>query len=399
MKFTVDDTKKSFAIALARASDISPRFGGKGLFNPALACVRIEAIKPDIVKIMGTDSYSYVVALARVDVETEGECVVSAHKTSRFIFSKPGELKISAAKVRMTITTPNGSKAVVDRYVGKGGLPATPQIPLGVTRHTIRGEVLKKLMHVRTMANTKMGASGYLTGVLLEITGDKIFSCALNGYCFGISWFPYQTDWSGKFLLHHTSARQIIKLVNNDDDIHLYIDGNKLYVVSEYYYLVCQAVHGVDSFPMEQVKKFLEFEMDMSASFVSYKLVDALNAAKDIAEDVDTSVKRVEVRRMRFKIGEESAIIATSEESQTGYAEYVLGVKKFSGTPKEIVIDSQYTGNLIESLKYLEDSMLIIGDKGITTNIDINVGIKDYWAFFSSEQSNTLYGMAGVKEK
>lgn len=188
---------------------------------PVLAGVRIEADETGVVQLSSFDYEVSARSEIAADVAEKGTVLVSGRllaEISRALPAKPVDVVLEGTKVSVTCGASRFSLLTmpVEDYPA---LPAMPDV-IG----TVAGDVLTEAVSQVTVAASRDDTLPLLTGVRMEIEGEKITLLATDRYRLALrelTWRPAGTDISTVALVRARTLSDAARSLGGSDEVTL----------------------------------------------------------------------------------------------------------------------------------------------------------------------------------
>ena len=237
MKFTCSRTDLSNAVTCVQ------RAVATKASTPSLEGILIKAYDSNL-NLSGYDLEIGITTDLEVQIDTEGEIVVSAKLFGDIIRKLPEEVVTIETDERMVtyITSGNASYQIV-------GLSAAeyPDLPKfeETDKIVINGGILKDMIRQTIYAVSDNTSKPIYTGSLFEIK-DKIMTIvAIDGYRMAIRKEQIDSDSENSFVIPRKMQGEVLKLItDNEGDIELLIGQRHVSFKVDNYYVISRLLEG-----------------------------------------------------------------------------------------------------------------------------------------------------------
>ena len=386
MKFTCDS--KVMAYALNKCASLTK----KSTTYPAISNVLIE-VSDNLIKISSTDVSTYVTfSIAPTSVTSTGSALVDAKTIAAFVSAKEGSIEAhltGANKLMMK----NGSLKV-SLVQSATDLPAAPALPKELLT-TISGKSLSEVLAISFMA-TQDDYSNALSGTMVTLGNDHLFSMAASSGRFGYSWSPIKYNGDvAKFLLPPSATRLLPYYLYDDDSVDIYIgQNNKMHFVTSRFTMSCSQIAG--KFPDEHIVKAANAPLLSSANIPTGELGRALEMSIVMADGIDD--RKYQRILFDFDIDYGLLNLSTAAENEIGQLDWPIAIKSHTGENFSFWLYSGFIADVLKAVKRVSDKNIfadLVGEQTITLGKGKSVvdGGTDL-AYFTSTEINAIFGIA-----
>ncbi len=183
-----------------------------------------------------------------------------------------------------------------------------------------------------------------LTGVLFDITGEKMTLVALDGFRMAVRWKGIMNDNSFKAVIPGKSLSEVGKILNdNEEPVSIYFTKNHILVQIAETIVVSRLLEG----EFINYKQIIPSDYKIKVNVSADKLMDSCDRAALFAKDSSNNM-------IKFEILDELMIIMSN--SQNGDVHEELKIKK-EGSDIEIAFNAKY---FMDVLKVIESEEITI---------------------------------------
>lgn len=319
---------------------------------PILEGVLLEA-KNGKLKLTGTDLEIGIETTINVDVILPGRIVISSRMLGEIVRKLPDsdiemELKdnnIVYIKCENSHFKINGMTA--DEF------PELPQVKkengIVLPQNKLREMIKQTIFSVSTDEIRPI-----LTGVLFEVTGDKVSMVALDGFRMAVKSCSVINDTTFKSVIPGKSLSEIGKILEDTEDaVNIYFSKNQILVQMKDTIVISRLLEG----EFINYKQIIPSDYKIKIIVETAKLVESCERAALFARDSNDN-------KIKFEINDD--IMSIKSNSQNGDVQEELKIKK-QGEDIEIAFNAKY---FMDVLKVLESEELTIE---FTTNISPSI--------------------------
>lgn len=304
-------------------------------------------------KLTATDLEIGIETVLNADIIEPGKVVLSSRIVGEIVRKLPdSDIEIETTEKNFVCIKSNGSNFKVVT------LPHNeyPELPVVKKENgiTLKQNVMKDMIRKTIFAVSSDEVRPILTGVLFDVSGEKMTVVALDGFRMAVKWNSIINDNSFKAVIPGKTLSEIGKILNEKEDAaNIYFSRNHIQVQIEETIIVSRLLEG-EFINYEQILPS-EYKIKIKAS--SKALLEACERAELFARDSSNNMIKIEIN---------DDIMIIMSNSQNGNAKEEIKVQK-EGNDIEIAFNAKY---IIDVLKVIESEEITME---FTTNISPSI--------------------------
>jgi DNA polymerase-3 subunit beta len=253
---------------------------------PVLNMILIEAQKKQTT-ITATNLYTSIIYNILCEVKEEGSILIPCRTISDIVRELPseGDIIISNKKDLIIIEYPNGSYEIPG--MSKEDFPALPVIEKDKKVLTIKQQDLLDMIQRTIYAVSNDEVRYVLNGIYFIIEENKLFLVATDGRRIALFKKEVKNEKKSSCIIPTKTLFELLKNLDGDEDIDIYIQDNIVNFKSKYMSIVSQLIEG--HFP--KYKQVIPKECKEKIKINKEKLLNSLRRALVLTSDKYNSVK------------------------------------------------------------------------------------------------------------
>jgi DNA polymerase-3 subunit beta len=319
---------------------------------PILEGILFDA-KNGKLKLTATDLEIGIETLSSVDVIEPGKIVLSSRMIGEIVRKLPdADIEIETAERNLVYIKSEGSNFKIvtlpcDEY------PELPAVKKE-TGITLKQNVLKDMIRKTIFAVSSDEVRPILTGVLFDVSGDKLTMVALDGFRMAVKQNKILNDNNFKIVIPGKTLSEIGKIINeNEEAVNIYFSKNHIQVQIEDTIIISRLLEG----EFINYKQIIPEEYKIKVKVSSNTLMEACDRAALFARDSSNNM-------IKFEINEDLMVIMSN--SQNGDVHEEVKIQK-EGNDIEIAFNAKY---FIDVLKVIDGEEITIE---FTTNVSPSI--------------------------
>ncbi|MFZ5353896.1 MAG: DNA polymerase III subunit beta [Bacillota bacterium] len=319
---------------------------------PILEGILFEA-KNGKLKLTGTDLEVGIETVIDVDVIVPGKIVLSSKIAGEIVRKLPdSDVEIEAVgNNTVNIKCENSKFKII-------GLSAEefPELPTVKKDNgiTLSQNVLRDMIKHTIFAVSTDEIRPILTGVLFEVTGEKVSMVALDGFRMAVKWCSIINDKDFKAVIPGKSLSEIGKILNDTEEtVNIYFSRNQIMAHIGETIIVSRLLEG----EFINYKQIIPSEYKIKIKVNTNNLIESCERAALFAKDSSNNM-------IKFEIIDDNMMIQSN--SQNGDVHEEVKIKK-DGNDIEIGFNAKY---FLDALKVIESEEVEIE---FTTNISPSI--------------------------
>lgn len=319
---------------------------------PVLEGILFDA-KNGKLKLTATDLEIGIETVSNVDVIEPGKIVLSSRIVGDIVRKLPdADIEIETTERNLVCIKSEGSnfKIVTLPY------EEYPELPIVKKENgiTLKQNVLKDMIRKTIFAVSSDEVRPILTGVLFDVSGDKLTMVALDGFRMAVKWNGIINDNVFRAVIPGKTLSEIGKILNeNEENVYIYFSKNHIQVKIEETIIVSRLLEG----EFINYKQIIPSEYKIKVKVSSNILMEACDRAALFARDSSNNM-------IKFEINDDLMVIMSN--SQNGDVHEKLKIQK-EGNDIEIAFNAKY---FIDVLKVMEGEEITIE---FTTNVSPSI--------------------------
>ena len=309
---------------------------------PILEGILFEAANGKL-KLSSTDLEIGIETTINVDVIEHGKIVVSSKIVGEIV------RKLPDSDIEIETTDNNSIHIKCEKSNFKiMGLPSDefPDLPVIKKENgiTLSQNIFKDMIRQTLFAVSTDEIRPIITGVLLEIVGEKITMVALDGFRMAVKWHSIINDKNYKAVIPGKTLSEISKIIEDKEEaVNIYFSKNQVMIQIEDTIIVSRLLEG----EFINYKQIIPSEYKINVKVNKEKLEDSCERAALFARDSSNNM-------IKFEITDENMVIKSN--SQNGDVNEVVDIKK-EGNDIEIAFNAKY---FIDVLKVINGNEINI---------------------------------------
>ncbi len=319
---------------------------------PILQGILFDA-KNGNLRLTATDLEIGIETVAGVDVIEPGKAVISSRIIGDIVRKLPdSDIEIETMEKELVNIKSNGSNFEVFT------LPYSEYPELPVVRRekgiTLKQNELKDMIRKTIFAVSSDEARPILTGVLFDISGDRLTMAALDGFRMAVKWNPIINENDFRAVIPGKTLSEIGKIIGEkDEEASIFFSKNHIQVKIENTIIISRLLEG----EFINYKQIIPTEYKIKVKVSSNALMEACDRAALFAKDSSNNMIRIEIN---------DDIMTIMSNSQSGNVREELGIQK-EGNDIEIGFNATY---LMDVLKVIEEEEITID---FTSNVSPSI--------------------------
>jgi len=319
---------------------------------PILEGILFDA-KNGKLKLTATDLEIGIETVSNVDVIEPGKVVLSSRMVGDIVRKLPdADIEIETAEKNLVCIKSEGSnfKIVTLPYEEYPELPVVKK-ENGIT---LKQNILKDMIKKTIFAVSSDEIRPILTGVLFDVSGDKLTMVALDGFRMAVKWNGIINDNNFRAVIPGKTLSEIGKILNeNEENVNIYFSKNHIQVQIGETIIVSRLLEG----EFINYKQIIPSEYKIKVKVSSNMLMEACDRAALFARDSSNNM-------IKFEINDDLMVIMSN--SQNGDVHEELKIQK-EGNDIEIAFNAKY---FIDVLKVIDGEEITIE---FTTNVSPSI--------------------------
>lgn len=319
---------------------------------PILEGILFDA-KNGKLKLTATDLELGIETLSGVDVIEPGRIVLSSRIVGEIVRKLPdADVEIETVENNLVyIKSESSSFKIVSLPHEEFPELTSVKKENGIT---ITQRAFKEMIRQTIFAVSTDEIRPILTGVLFDITGDKLTMVALDGFRMAVRWNGIINDNNFKAVIPGKSLSEVGKILNdNEEPVNIYFTKNHILVQIEDTIVVSRLLEG----EFINYKQIIPSDYKIKVKVSSDKLMDSCDRAALFAKDSSNNM-------IKFEIADDLMIIMSN--SQNGDVHEEVKIQK-EGNDIEIAFNAKY---FMDVLKVIESDEITIE---FTTNVSPSI--------------------------
>lgn len=319
---------------------------------PILEGILLEA-KNGKLKLTGTDLEIGIETTINVDVIVPGRIVISSRMLGEIV------RKLPDSDIEMELKDNNIVYIKCENSHFKINGMTADEFPDLPTVNKENGIVLsqnklKEMIRQTIFAVSTDEIRPILTGVLFEVSGDKVSMVALDGFRMAVKSCSIMNDTTFKSVIPGKSLSELGKILEDTEDVvNIYFSKNQILVQVQDTIVISRLLEG----EFINYKQIIPNDYKIKISVEIAKLVESCERAALFARDSNNNM-------IKFEINDD--IMSIKSNSQNGDVQEELKINK-QGEDIEIAFNAKY---FMDVLKVLESEEITIE---FTTNISPSI--------------------------
>ncbi|MDD4503522.1 MAG: DNA polymerase III subunit beta [Clostridiaceae bacterium] len=319
---------------------------------PILEGILFDA-KNGKLKLTATDLEIGIETVSNVDVIEPGKVVLSSRMVGDIVRKLPdADIEIETAEKNLVCIKSEGSNFKIvtlpyDEY---------PELPVVKKENgiTLKQNILKDMIRKTIFAVSSDEIRPILTGVLFDVSGDKLTMVALDGFRMAVKWNGIINDNNFRAVIPGKTLSEIGKILNeNEENVNIYFSKNHIQVQIGETIIVSRLLEG----EFINYKQIIPSEYKIKVKVSSNMLMEACDRAALFARDSSNNM-------IKFEINDDLMVIMSN--SQNGDVHEELKIQK-EGNDIEIAFNAKY---FIDVLKVIDGEEITIE---FTTNVSPSI--------------------------
>ena len=319
---------------------------------PILEGILFDA-KNGKLKLTATDLEIGIETVSNVDVIESGKVVLSSRMVGDIVRKLPdADIEIETAEKNLVCIKSEGSNFKIvtlpyDEY---------PELPVVKKENgiTLKQNILKDMIRKTIFAVSSDEIRPILTGVLFDVSGDKLTMVALDGFRMAVKWNGIINDNNFRAVIPGKTLSEIGKILNeNEENANIYFSKNHIQVQIGETIIVSRLLEG----EFINYKQIIPSEYKIKVKVSSNMLMEACDRAALFARDSSNNM-------IKFEINDDLMVIMSN--SQNGDVHEELKIQK-EGNDIEIAFNAKY---FIDVLKVIDGEEITIE---FTTNVSPSI--------------------------
>jgi len=304
-------------------------------------------------RLTATDLEIGIETVLNADVIEPGKVVLLSRIIGEIVRKLPdSDIEIETTERNLVCIKSNGSNFEVVT------LPCNEYPELPVVRKekgiTLKQNVLKDMIKKTIFAVSSDEARPILTGVLFDISDDKLTMVALDGFRMAVKWNSIINDNKFKAVIPGKTLSEIGKILSEkEEDVNVFFSKNHIQVRIEDTVIVSRLLEG----EFINYKQIIPLEYKIKVKVFSNSLMEACDRAALFARDSSNNMIRLEIN---------DDVMTIMSNSQSGNVHEKLSIQK-EGNDIEIAFNATY---LMDVLKVIESEEITMD---FTTNVSPSI--------------------------
>jgi DNA polymerase-3 subunit beta len=364
MRFSCESSKLAYAVNkcsyLASANKTNPITRGV-LLDVGTDRLTVSASDP-----LASSTITY--NIDDVIVEEAGKECVDAKSLSAFLSVVSGATRCYSKEHKLLFTA-GSSKISLNRMSTQNFPrifnPADVLSPSAV----LTGGALKSIFSISFMVDVSDYAFPVLSGVMLSVDDDTIYSMAASTGRLGYAWHKIKSGSTDQFLLPLVSANLLPMITYDDDSLNIYIEGGKIFFVTDRFTLVSAQLAG--EYPHDRIREILTKDYPNEFSVGGKDISEKLRASLVLsANESKANLRRITINN---DVDYNLVGITTQAESEIGQMDWSIVGKDLRGLGFRINLLAKNTDDIISAIDKASKTSLfaeLVGQSTIKVAID-----------------------------
>lgn len=319
---------------------------------PILEGILLEA-KNGKLKLTGTDLEVGIETTINVDVIIPGRIVISSKILGEIVRKLPdSDIELELKENNLVYIKCENSQFKINGMTADEfpDLPAVKkENAIVITQNRFKEMIRQTIFAVSTDEIRPI-----LTGVLFEVTGDKVSMVALDGFRMAVKNCSVMNDSSFKAVIPGKSLGEIGKILDDTEEaVNIYFSKNQILVQVQDTIVISRLLEG----EFINYKQILPSDHKIKIKVPTSQLIESCERAALFARDSSNNM-------IKFEINED--IMSIRSNSQNGDVQEELTISK-QGEDIEIAFNAKY---FMDVLKVIESDVITIE---FTTNISPSI--------------------------
>lgn len=216
--------------------------------------------------------------------DERGSVLLDGKKLAAIFSTLPnGQVEIAAEEGKPAATIKTKGRAKFTLAITSGELPARPDVGEESLTATMNADDLKSALDTVKYAVATDQTRMILTGILLEVYGDKMNAVALDGYRLALSQKPCESNAESegvKVAIPGESLAAVMAALDGSREATIVSDGKQLMVKGEYAYTTTGLLVG----EYIDYRKIIPRDYKASIRFLGRDMLDALKRANALGK-------------------------------------------------------------------------------------------------------------------
>lgn len=313
--------------------------------NPVLECIKLKA-KEDYLLLSATDTELSIENKIRAEVKVEGEALVAGRLFADFVRKlnrEHIELSLESKQLKISYMDFEGQLSCMNA----DEFPVLPSMS-ECQSFTIKAKDLKDMINKVIFSASADDTRPILKGCLLETSGDKIISVALDGYRMALCNKSVLDCFNDiKAVVPARALSEIAKFITDEErTLTVYVQKNHIMIMIDNTTIISRLLEG----------DFINYRMIIPTEFTSCVIVDRLQF-EDSLERASILSKGDKNNLVKFDIREK--IMTVTSNSEVGNIKENLSIV-LKGKDMLIAFNA----------KYFTDALKNISDEYVTLNFN-----------------------------